>query len=300
MKKALLKGGLLSLCCLGFWACGDQDINNGQFFSDHSIEIGFGDPTSPNFFVLSDGTDLKKYDQERLQTRPGKNVEFGDAQKKSYQSLKKNEQVYWVVRNLETGAVIAKGKNTETNLYGASVPKIVVAAAALNKGNGRLKTEKLWKALIRLLVDSENNPAWDEMQEAAGGAEGVNQFTKAMGYEKMRAARNGGNSINAIEMTQFYYDVLHGKFKGAEPLFKVSMACNTGGDRARKYAPKNVYQGGKTGTYNESNHDTRYLRVEGKWYSTVVLTTLGKDENVAVMHGGLLREYILGTFNLDE
>ena len=280
-----------------FWGCGQGSKSPlTGLASLSSEEVGFGDPSRPDFFVLSDGLDLKKYDATRLQTRTGKGNAFSNTQKKSYESLKKKSGVYWVVRDMASGDILAKSKDTETNVYGASVPKIIVAASALYKNDGRLKTESLWKALIRLLVDSENNPAWDEMQAAAGGKDGINAFTKMMGYKKMRAARYDGNAVNAIEMSQFYFDVLNGKFTGSEVVFKVASACNTANDRSFKYYTKDIYAGGKTGTYESANHDTRFLRVNGKWYSIVVLTTLGNSENVAVMHGGLLREFILGNY----
>jgi hypothetical protein len=57
--------------------------------------------------------------------------------------------------------------------------------------------------------------------------------------------------------------------------------------------PSNVYIGGKTGTYNEYNHDSCWIQDGGKFFSITVLTELGSSgsEAIAQMFRGLYDEY---------
>ena len=275
---------------------GETDLTIGveiEGMQSGTTSVGFGDPASPNFYVLSDGTDLKSFDEESfLNVKSGKGNQFSADLAKKYKSLKASKGVYWVVRDLESGTILSEGKDSSKNVYGASVPKIIVSSAAMKKNGGKLKTKSNWHTLYHLLVNSDNDPYWNDMQTLAGGQDGVNEFTKSMGYPIMKAARNGGNAVNAMEMSQFYFDVLHNKFQGAEVVFKVALSCNTSASRAAKYLPSDVFLGGKTGTWEESNHDTKFMRYNGHWYAIVVLTELGSSENVAILHGGLFREFI--------
>ncbi len=73
-----------------------------------------------------------------------------------------------------------------------------------------------------------------------------------------------------------------------------------------KYTPENVYIAGKTGTYrgaNESQETIQHkklntrnhvvvLNVNDKYYSLSVLSNTGRGEDVAILGGGLMREFI--------
>lgn len=257
-------------------------------------------PSDPNFFVLANGLNLQSKDidiHKRLQTRKGLGLPFKDAKK--YRELKENKSVYWMVTDIDTETIIAQGKNTDHVLEGASISKPLVAAAALDKNGGYLKKNSDWQDLFELLVESENNPYWDRIQGLAGGKAGVDAFTKRMGYKGTQASHYD-NRVNAADLAKFLFDIFHGRFVGTEALFKVMSACNTGRDhndeKSPKYTPSDIYMGGKTGTWNQYLHDMRFLLIGDKWYSIVILTEIPKNnrnENVAVLFGGLLREYIL-------
>lgn len=259
-------------------------------------------PEDPNFFVLDDGLDLKKFDKKnRLIARNGVGVEFGKEQIKTYLKLKANKLVHWIIRDLETGKVIDLRQDTvEKEVEGASVPKAIVAAAALHNLKGTFKTEKDWFEAFELLVESENQ-YWDNIQRLAGGSAAVNEFSEDMGYEQMKPAHHDRNTINAWYLSQFLYDIFHGHFIGAEVLFKIMSACNTGRGnppstmKGPKYIPSDIYMGGKTGTWDKYQHDMRFLRFRDHWYAIVVLVETGKSEDVAIMFGGLFREYLEGT-----
>ena len=57
--------------------------------------------------------------------------------------------------------------------------------------------------------------------------------------------------------------------------------------------PKEVFMGGKTGTYEASNHDCCWIRNGDKFYSISVLTELGSNGSnvIAQMFRGLYDEY---------
>ncbi len=261
-----------------------------------------GDPTSPDFFILQDGFDLGKFDKnKRLKTRTGVGTAFGKEQMEEYKTLKGNKLVHWIVRDLESGTVIGVRQDTvEKTIEGASVPKALVAAAALNKNNARFKKDEHWFKAYELLVESIND-YWNDIQALAGGAAEVNKFSETMGYEHMRPAHDDSDTVNALYLAQFLYDIFHDRFVGSEPLYKIMAACNTGrGDppataKGPKYIPTDVYMGGKTGTWNQYQHDMRFLRVKNHWYAIVVLSETGKSEDVAIMFGGIFREYLDGS-----
>ena len=110
----------------------------------------------------------------------------------------------------------------------------------------------------------------------------------------MKPARKMGNTSNAIDMCKFWNDVCRNKFEGAENIFKISSSCQTSSSRSKKCMPKDVYIGGKTGSYSNVNHDCCYIEKDGRFYSICVLTELGSkgSEAIAQMFRGLYNEYI--------
>jgi 3-deoxy-D-arabino-heptulosonate 7-phosphate (DAHP) synthase len=78
----------------------------------------------------------------------------------------------------------------------------------------------------------------------------------------------------------------------------------TGSKRGKKYFPSSMTVGGKTGTYkgatrlegrsiqSRSNHHTMIFQHEGKSYSLSVLSDPGNDETVAILSGGIIRDYL--------
>ncbi len=256
--------------------------------SSSALSVPLYPQDAPNFFRLADGTDLKAMDTSNLlrrRTGAGKSLSAQSA----YASLKQDSKVHWVVRDLESGSVLGESANAHQNVYGASVSKALVVAALLDKRQGKLAASE-WRLAFRLLVESDNS-VWSTLENLAGGKSAVDAFTKAMGYEKTQGSRSG-NQLNARELGDFLVDVHQQRFAGAEGLLKVMSACATGAAKAVKYVPSSVLLGGKTGTWNEYQHDMRFVETGGKRTAIVVLTRRGKDEDVAVTFGGLLREYL--------
>ena len=275
-----------------------------------------------DFFVLPDGSSLKRIGGNvvnkllSLIKGSGRPV-FGPGERRRYCALKEAEDIQWVLNNLETGEVISGSKNRETLFFGASSSKIFVAAALLDKQKGKLTASQL-ELMTKMIVKS-NNVAWKELQKQAGdgksadsGRKVIDQFTKKMGYKNIRAFqgwwrnRIHGNELNAQEVSQFLYDTYHGKYPGAEVLWKLMYACKTGGRKGNYYMPKGVFIGGKTGTYHGPNASPStikwdYIRahnhvmifnIDGTQYGLTILSNRGNDMDVAIMAGGLVREFI--------
>lgn len=247
----------------------------------------------PNFFTTSTGINLsalaKKVSITLSRNKGSQGSGYSEAK---YKAVKSNPKVFWAIYDISNDTLLASSSNASKNVYGASVPKVVVASAALSNNNGSFKNESDYSKLIQLLVKS-NNDVWTPIQNIAGGATAVNNWAKKMGYT-MQPARTAGNNANAISMCQFFKDVCRNNFAGSEIIFKVTSSCQTSGARSRKYMPTSVYLGSKTGTYNSSNHDCGWIQVGDKFYAIAVLTELGNSgsEAIAQMWRGLYEEYV--------
>lgn len=223
-----------------------------------------------------------------MKRNTGSNGAFDPAK---YAAAKANPKVYWAVYDINADRLLAASPNGSVNLYGASVPKVCVSAAALARQGGVLPSDADYGKMIRLLVLSDN-ALWDAVGALAGGDAGVNQWAASMGY-KMKPARRAGNQSNAIEMCRFWSDVCHGRFPGADVIFRITNSCQTGGGRSLRCMPSDVLIGGKTGTYEADNHDTCWIQRGDRFFSITVLTELGGAGGDAIAHTfrGLYEEY---------
>ena len=277
------------------------------------------------FFTLHNNVDLREFADKqagRLLTRgKGKGENFGTEQRKRYCTLKNSEHIQWVLNDLETGEVISKSANADKLFFGASVSKLFVAAALLDKQKGTFSESQL-NHVVKMIVVSDNH-AWKELQRQTGddgtndsGREAVDEFVQRMGYgdikgfqgwlRKKDGTRIHGNELNAQELSEFLYDTYQGKYEGAEVLWKIMHATRTGRSKIDKYTPSHVYIGGKTGTYDGPNaspqtieHNTirarnhaAILRIEDTYYGLSILSNTGRNEDVAILGGGLMREYL--------
>ena len=283
-------------------------------------------PDGEDFFTLDNNLDLRQFAGGRagrlLSLRTGEGAEFGEQQKERYCSLKRNtEQIQWVVNDLETGEVIARSVRADKLFFGASVSKLFVAAALLHKQRGTFNESQL-DHLVKMIVISDNR-TWKELQRQAGddgtndsGREAVDEFVRGIGYRdtkgfqgwlrKKDGTRIHGNELNALDLSKFLYDTYQGNYEGAEVLWKIMHATRTGRRKIDKYTPSHVYIGGKTGTYDGPNaspdtvkHKTirarnhvAILKVNDKYYGLSILSNTGRNEDVAILGGGLIREYL--------
>jgi hypothetical protein len=281
--------------------------------------------TDEQFFTLQSGTNLRAFGgpevRQLLFRKHGGGAAFGPKQQKLYCALKHNKNIQWTLSDLETGEILSKSSNAGEAFFGASASKIFVAAALLNKQNGELSKQQL--VLMTNMIVRSSNPAWKELQRQVGsdgtdnsGRRAVHAFIQKMGYENLRGfqgwmkqkdgRRLHGNELNSLAVARFLYDTYHNRYPGAEILWKIMHACRTGRKKINKYTPKTIYIAGKTGTYhgpNESkatikhaaikarNHVTVF-NINGKYYSLSIFSNTGRDEDVAVLGGGLMREYL--------
>lgn len=292
--------------------------------SGHCIE---NNPVSEEeFFTLKNGLNLREFggtEVRNLLTRQrGQGAAFGKTEQKIYQRLKKDEQqIQWTLSDLQTGEVLSRSKNAGEVFFGASASKIFVAATLLNKQHGKLRKDQL-QLMVRMIVRS-NNHAWKELQRQAGtdgtddsGREAVDSFAREMGYDNLRCfqgwlkTKDGtkvhGNELNCSDVDKFLYDTYHEKYEGAETLWKIMHATRTGKKKINKYTPQNIYIAGKTGTYHGPNESPETIRlktlkarnhvvmlnVNGRYYGLSIFCNTGRDEDVAILGGGLMREFL--------
>ncbi len=277
-------------------------------------------------FTLADGTDLfrsaKKSIKGLLTPVRGGGQPFTVRQKQTYRRLKTgNMPIQWVLNDLETGKVIDKSDNSGDIFFGASSSKVFVAAALLDKQEGRLTREQ-FDLMVRMIVKS-SNIAWRELQRQAGddgtddsGRQTVAAFTNKMGYTGINGfqgtwtRKDGtkvhGNELNTRMLAAFAFDTYHRKYPGAGILWNIMQATKTGRNKVNKYTPNHVYVGGKTGTYHGPNVSPKtvklstikarnhlaILKVRDRYYGCAILSNGGTDEDVAVLAGGLMREWL--------
>jgi len=278
------------------------------------------------FFTLENGLNLRDFGGSEVRNllirQHGQGVRFGKTEQKIYQRLKKDEQqIQWTLSDLQSGEVLSRSENADEVFFGASASKIFVAATLLNKQHGKLRKDQL-RLMTRMIVRS-NNQAWKELQRQAGvdgtddsGREAVDRFAREMGYNNLRCfqgwlkKKDGtkihGNELNCTDVDKFLYDTYHRKYEGAEILWKIMHATRTGKKKINKYTPKDIYIAGKTGTYqgpNESpetiqlktlkarNHVVM-LNVNGRYYGLSIFCNTGRNEDVAILGGGLMREFL--------
>jgi len=277
------------------------------------------------FFTLKNGLNLRRFGGPEVRSllirQYGQGSIFGRAQQKRYLQLKKDRLVQWTLTDLQSGRMISRSSNADEVFFGASASKIFVAATLLNKQHGRLRRNQL-RLMVRMVVRS-NNQAWKELQRQAGkdgsddsGREAVDQFSRHMGYANLRCfqgwlkKKDGtkvhGNELNCVDVAKFLYDTYHEKYEGAEILWKIMHATRTGRKKINKYTPRDIPVAGKTGTYsgpNESpgtiklsslktrNHVVA-LNVNGRYYGLSVFCNTGRNEDVAILGGGLMREVL--------
>jgi hypothetical protein len=283
----------IAVCAVLLPACAieDPELQPCAGKCDGLGSIPVPPPDADDFFVLSDGTDLKAIDElDLLRRRTGLGGVFSE--QATYEELKTDPRIHWIVTDLDDGRVIAEAATADKNVYGASVSKALVVGALLFQNRGILD-DTTWQEVFRLIVKSDNT-VWTPLQELAGGADAVDEFTRAMGYSSTEGSRHG-NQLNARELAEFLSDIHNQRFPGAEGLLKVMTACRTGASKSQKYLPESIFLGGKTGTWMQWSHDMRFLEIDGKRYGVVVLTEAGSSELVAIMFGGLVREHLLDT-----
>ncbi len=292
-----------------------------------------GDDT--NFLKLSTGENLSKLRVRGrgLSLTRGGGGSFSKKREASFSKLYdegKNTAkapYQWVVMNLDTGKILDQSKSADMKMFGASVSKIFVGAAYVHTQEGKVDKKHLQKLANMLVVSS--NPAWLQLQKDIGngdankGRKAIHKFTQSMGYERTRGFQNylktesneeiHGNELTAKELAAFLYDTYWQKYDGAEVMWKLMHTLRTGGSKANKYLPSNLYLGGKTGTYSGSTvdpetgaehfangkkysvqvrHQVVVFNYEGTQYALALLTNKASNEHVALLAAGLFNKII--------
>ena len=278
-----------------------------------------------SFFTLDNGTNLRVFGGKTIShllvRKRGEGQYFGEKQRLRYCQLKQARNIQWALNDLDTGAIISRSANANEVYFGASVAKIFTAAALLNKQNGHFDRDQL-TLMVKMIVVSSNT-AWKELQRQAGddgtndsGRAAVDAFVQSMGYTNTRGfqgwwnkkdgTRIHGNELNSVELAKFLHDTYQRRYKGAEVLWEIMQATVTGRRRINKYTPQDIFVGGKTGTYDgpnaspatvnlkniRSRNHVANLKIGNKIYGLSILSNTGSGEDVAILGGGLMREYL--------
>lgn len=277
--------------------------------------------TDPDFMRLPDGSRLTdtKVSGERLSLSKGLGNSFTASAQATYQSIKQdsmnnpNSKIQWVLMDLDSHRVVAQSLGAKRRMFGASVAKVFVAAALLNKQKGNLRASQ--KQLMADMLVVSSNTAWTELQSQIGdgnadrGREGIYNFTQSMGYLDTRGWQGAwgtrhGNELTASDLAELMHDTYKGIYHGAEILWKIMHTCRTGSNRGRKYFPSHIVVGAKTGTYDGPteidgvgmsvsvrNH-LMVFNLNHREYGLAMLADTGSDETTAALAGGLAREYL--------
>jgi hypothetical protein len=239
-----------------------------------------------------------------VQDHFGLGVKFTDKLQLEYQELKTNPDINWAIFDIDNDVFIANSDNYDQNFEGGSVPKAIAGACALHKNGGDFdSTHDMWK-LQKLLVNS-NNQMWSPIQQLAGGGEAVNNWSNQMGWGNMKPS-SGSRLVSAKGMSLFWRDTLNRKYKGAQIIETLAYGCETGRNRMRKYLPTDIKVGHKTGTMVTAK--TKFARNDSGWIITqdgrrIGITVLthnfgsAGEEKIAIMTGGLYREFCLNNTN---
>ena len=273
--------------------------------------------------LRSDGNNLANFriKGKSFQFAMGKGLPFGQKEYDLYQKIKKNSQlsqnfpVQWALRNLSTSQNIAHSLQAEMNFYGASVTKIFVAAALLHQQEGRLTTQQMQETLD--LIVASDNKAWRSLQKQVGhgnhyrGQQEIWNFTKKIGLQSTIPFRGWhdsihGNEVNALDLVYFLQATFDDTYPGADTMWTIMHGCRTGNSKANAYLPPDMMIGGKTGTYHGNtvhpvtkkpyrakvHHHVITFSYQGETFALSVLSDRGSNQDVALMAGGLFREYI--------
>jgi hypothetical protein len=208
-------------------------------------------------------------------------------------------------------------------MFGASVSKIFVSATLLKERDGNLNDRELRK--LAEMISVSGNVAWLDPQRSIGdgdadkGRHKITDFTRNMGHERTRGFQGclgkiHGNELTASELGNFLHDTCCKRYEGAEILWIVMHTCRTGGRKANKYLPSDLYLGGKTGTYSGTTvypetglsknpddspfrgnvrHQVVAFKHNGTQYGMALLTNKASSEHVALLAGGLFRKHLL-------
>ena len=288
------------------------------------------EPGENEFFKTTDNHNLRsvKVRDQGLNYVYGSGGVFSVSQREKYkQVLKKtleleNYPFQWSLRNLSQDFIIKESRSSQLKLFGASVSKIFVAGALLNQLEGTLSNHLLTE-LAKMIVVSDNR-SWTYLQKQIGkgdsdqGRRYIDDFTQRRGYLRTVAfqgwlGQKHGNEITAHETNQFIRDTYYQRYPGASTLWKVMYATRTGRNRGKKYLPKTMYVGGKTGTYAGStvdpetgsrtfpdgspykvnvHHHALVFSCGGEQFSLVALNNTGDQEASSVLVAGLIEEHL--------
>ncbi len=274
----------------------------------------YSKPQDDSFYHFEGGNYLDFFSNQETNLKAyGSGYLFDNKKKQQYLKIvqQQSPNIQWVLRNLETKKIISQSTNAAKQFYGASVSKIFVAGSYLNFTQG-YPSEDAIEHLNNLIIVSSNT-SWSALQILIGegseniGRKRVDDFLKLLGITRSIGFRGylgttHGNEVNAVDISKFIQDSYDEKYPGSLHLFQTMFLSRTGKLRGRKYLPKKMNIGGKTGTYNgkttvdgklinsKSKHHTMVFKKKNNYYSLTVLSDPGTDEEIALICAGLISQ----------
>ena len=229
------------------------------------------------------------------------------------------DSLQWHLMELEEGQVLSASPGAADLFYGASVSKVFTAAAYLHQREGHPGKGGLQDLADMLVVSS--NRSWRRLQvalgegsNAAGQAEQLHIVRDLPGMEKTIPYRGWyagvhGNKISAEEMNLFMQHLHQGALTGSGQILTLMGACRTLGRRALRWLPATLQVAGKSGTYHGYTHSgrtgkpyraaVRHFTLTfshgGRTFALTVLSDGRSDRELAVLTGGLFREFVQET-----
>jgi hypothetical protein len=246
----------------------------------------------------------------------------------NYPKIKFSDEVSWCVVDMQSGKMI--GWQIDKGFEGASAVKIWPMASLFDKMKGwptmaqmaqivpmiAISSNSAWSRVIYYNATVKSDENVTDKERGMRGYYRIMRFLRRNNYNLTKGGRSsigaGKSFVNTRDFGKYFYDVNHNKLMGSEAQMKILTMCGTAGKKGYRYMPNYIYGGGKTGTFSYLAHDVRFYEVGKLRYAICVLTRVYKNlgftdspkgkngyrnECVAILHGGLMREYILGTIH---
>lgn len=314
MNVNFISGGVkmkLHIFCLVLVSLASVGANADQF-----------NPYSQDFYNYNGGNYLKTSSHGIPNALVfGTGVHFGSGQEKIYCRLKNKstDNIQFILKDISNDKFLFQSSNPNQRFYGASISKIFTAGAFFNEKEQITKDER--QSLIDMIVKSDNG-AWDRLQNAIGdgnaneGKRRTQEFANSIGIFDSTVFRwdlDGvhGNEITPSDTMRFVQASFNKEYEKGHEIFKLFYISKTGAKRLKKYLPKTMLVGGKTGSYTGSTrldgkpitskaiHQVIVFDFKKTFYSLVVLSDPGNPEDLAILAGGLYRELIEKSVSCD-
>lgn len=273
------------------------------------------EPSDRSFYDFEGGNYLDlKTSGAKNSIQYGVGAIFSNNQRDFFESIMLNPsvQIQWDLRDLSNNISISRSSNPNKMFYGASLSKVFVASTYLNRTK---EIDQNSRQELNDLIVKSSNSAWGSLQKKIGdgnddlGRSRVQSFLNnlcifdSIGFRGYLGSVHG-NEINVTDVSQYIQSSFDQEYGESKEVFKLLFLSRTGKARLKKYFPRNMIIGGKTGTYKgstsisgtplvtDSKHHLIVFKHNNKYYSLTVLSDGVAQEKLSVLAYGLYRKYL--------